>query len=247
MIDKTASTAKSKVALVTGASGGIGGAVCADLQRADVVTVGLDLRAASNDAADSLTSHMLQCDVANENAVAGAISRVKDRFGRLDFIVHCAAQTHGGVVWKLPVSEWDRVQQANLRSAFLLLHYGIPLMRGSGDGGRIVLIGSVTGSQGRLGMSAYASSKAGLLGLAKSVARETARFNILVNVVEPGVTNTPMFAGMREDLRRAAIAETLLGKMAEPEDIASAVVFLCGPGGGHITGQIFRVDGGEYL
>jgi 3-oxoacyl-[acyl-carrier protein] reductase len=247
MTEEAAAALAGKIALVTGAAGGIGGAVCTALKREDVDVIGLDLRVASCDTTESTAPQLLQCDVADDTAVAEAISHVKDRFGRLDFIVHCAGQTHGGVVWKLPVPEWDRVLQANLRSSFLLMHYGIPLIRRSGDGGRIVLIGSVTGSQGRLGMSAYASSKAGLLGLAKSVARETARFHILVNVVEPGITNTPMFAGMREDLRRAAIAETLLGKMAEPEDIASAVMFLCGPGGGHVTGQIIRVDGGEYL
>ena len=129
---------------------------------------------------------------------------------------------------------------------FLLLRHALPVMR-RGSGGRIVLIGSINGSRGKFGLAAYASSKAGLIGLAKSVARETARFGILVNVVEPGMVRTPMTDALPAAVREEAAKESLLGRLLEPEDVAATVLFLCGPGGSQITGQIVRVDGGQYL
>jgi 3-oxoacyl-[acyl-carrier protein] reductase len=134
----------------------------------------------------------------------------------------------------------------NLRGAFLLLHHAIPKLR-QGTGGRIVLIGSINGSRGKFGTSAYSASKAGLIGMAKSVAREVARFGILINVIEPGWVRTPMTEAVPPEVKKAALAESLTGKFLEPSDIANSVVFLCGPGGSQITGQILRVDGGQFL
>jgi NAD(P)-dependent dehydrogenase (short-subunit alcohol dehydrogenase family) len=110
-----------------------------------------------------------------------------------------------------------------------------------------VLIGSINGSRGKFGTAAYSASKAGLLGLARTVAREVARFNILVNVIEPGWVRTPLTEALPEPIRQSAVAESLLGKLLEPEDVAAAVRFLCGPGASKITGQILRVDGGQFL
>ncbi len=134
----------------------------------------------------------------------------------------------------------------NLRGAFLLIRDVVPVMRSAGSG-RIVLIGSINGSRGKFGTSAYAASKAGLIGLAKSISRETGRYGILVNVVEPGWVRTPMTDEIDEAVRKQALAETLLGAFVEPEDVAAAVVFLAGPGSRRITGQILRVDAGQYL
>jgi NAD(P)-dependent dehydrogenase (short-subunit alcohol dehydrogenase family) len=150
------------------------------------------------------------------------------------------------VVWKLGVEDWDLEHAVNLRGAFLLVRHAVPLMR-RGPGGRIVLIGSINGSRGKFGTSAYSSSKAGLLGLAKSVARETGRFGIRVNVVEPGWVRTPLTEAVPPDVREAAEAESLLGTLLEPAAVAATVLFLCGPGGSRITGQILRVDAGQYL
>ena len=133
-----------------------------------------------------------------------------------------------------------------LRGAFLLMRHAVPPMRAAGLG-RIVLIGSINGSRGKFGQTAYAASKAGLIGLAKSAARETGRLGIRVNVVEPGLVDTEMAKAMPEEARKAALEETLVGRIAEPGDIASIVRYLCGPGGEQITGQVLRVDGGQYL
>ena len=232
-----------RVALVTGAAGGIGAAVCAGLERAGAIAVGLDVRRPAPERFPGL----LQGDVGEDEDVAAAIAAVEARHGRLDILVHCAALPQGGVAWKLPVGEWDRVIQTNLRSAFLLAHHGIPAMRRGGAGGRIVMIGSTVGAAGGLGQSAYAASKAGVVGFAKSIARETARFGIRVNVVEPGITRTAMSDALPQPVREAAVAGTLTGTIAEPEDVAAMVVFLCGPGGRQVTGQVLRVDGGALL
>ena len=138
------------------------------------------------------------------------------------------------------------MQAVNLRGAFLLIRHSLPLLR-RGSSGRIVLIGSINGSRGKFGTSAYSASKAGLIGLTKSLAREVGRFGILVNVVEPGWVRSPLTEVVPQAVRDAALAESVLGSFLEPADVAASVVFLCGSGANHITGQILRVDGGQYL
>ena len=230
-----------KVAVVTGGSGGIGRATIRAFERAGAQAVSLDLTQPPE-----AELEWVKCDVTDDASVAAAIQHVARERGRIDITVHAAGVTRDAVLWKLPVSDWDLVHGVNLRGAFLLLRHAIPVMRQSGSG-RIVLIGSINGSRGKFGLTAYASSKAGLIGLAKSAARETARFGILVNVVEPGMVRTPMTDALPEAVRRAAEAESLLGRMLEPEEVAAAVLFLCGPGAAQITGQILRVDGGQSL
>jgi 3-oxoacyl-[acyl-carrier protein] reductase len=223
-----------RVAVVTGGAGGIGRVIIAALREMGATAVSLDL------------TESQPCDVRDDASVAAAIARVVHDHERLDIAIHAAGIARDAVVWKLTIDDWDAVQQVNLRGAFSLLRHSIPPMRRAG-GGRIVLIGSINGSRGKLGTSAYSASKAGLLGLAKSVSREVGRFGILVNVVEPGWVETPLSAQAPQSIKEAAIAETLLGQLVEPEDVASAVAFLCGPGARRITGQILRVDAGQYL
>ena len=224
-----------KVAVVTGGSGGIGRAILAALADAGATAVSLDVRDGE-----------VFCDVRDDQSVAQAIDCVMAAHERIDIAVHGAGISRDGVVWKLGVEDWDLVHEVNLRGAFLLMRHAIPAMRKNG-GGRIVLIGSINGSRGKFGAAAYAASKAGLLGLAKSVSRETGRLGITVNVIEPGWVRTPLTETYPEQLREQAVAETLLGELVEPEDIAAAVAFLCGPGARRMTGQILRVDAGQYL
>lgn len=244
-------TLAGKAALVSGAAGGIGTAIMDVLHGAGATVVGLDMESvvettAPPGAKERGDWNWIAGDVGDDRSVAAAVAEVDERFGRLDVVVHGAGVTRDSVLWKLPEEHWDAVHRVNLKGAFLLMRHAVPLLRRTGAG-RVVLVGSVNGSRGRFGQTAYASSKAGLLGLAKSAARETAKFGILVNVVEPGMTRTPMTAAMPEHEREAAVAEGLLGKMGDPEDVAAAVLFLCGPGAKHITGQTLRVDGGEYM
>ncbi len=223
-----------KVAVVTGGDGGIGTVIMQSLAVAGATAVCLDIR-----------NEDIYCDVRNDESVRDAIAQVVKTHGRIDIAVHAAGISRDAVAWKLAVDDWDLVQQVNLRGAFLLIRHAIPSMRDKG--GRIVLIGSINGSRGKFGTSAYAASKAGLLGLAKSVSRETGHFGILVNVVEPGWVRTPLTEQLPESVRQQAVSETLLGELVEPEDVAAAVVFLSGSGSRRMTGQILRVDAGQYL
>lgn len=229
-----------KVAVVTGGSGAVGGAILRVFEQAGARAVSLDVKAPAEKGL-----RWVECDVRDEASVARAVQHVAKEHGRIDFAIHAAGVSRDAVVWKLSVDDWDFTQAVNLRGAFLLLRHAVPVMRNSG--GRVVLIGSINGSRGKFGTSAYSASKAGLLGLAKSVARETARFGILVNVVEPGWVRTPLTEAAPKEVRDAALAESLMGRFVEPEDVAAAVLFLCGPGAGFITGQILRVDGGQFL
>jgi len=129
------------------------------------------------------------------------------------------------VIWKLALDDLDFVQSVNLRGAFLLIRHTLPLMRARA-GGPIVLIGSINGSRGKFGTSAYSASKAGLLGLAKTVARETGRFGVLINVIEPGWVRTPLTEPLPQTIRDAALAESLVGAFVEPEDIGHAITSL---------------------
>ncbi len=229
-----------RVAVVTGGSGGIGRVIMASLREAGAKVVCLDLAKPADE------TEWVECDVRSDESVAHAMAAVDEQHERIDIAIHAAGIAKDAVVWKLSVDDWDAVQQVNLRGAFLVIRHVVPVMRRIG-GGRIVLIGSINGSRGKVGTSAYSASKAGLLGLAKTVSRETGRFGILANVVEPGWVRTPMTDAIAEHVREAAIAETLIGELVEPEDVASAVVFLCGPGARRVTGQILRVDAGQYL
>lgn len=230
-----------KVAVVTGGSGAIGQAIARALQRAGTQVVLLDVVPPRDS-----DLQWIECDVRSDSSVADAISKVASRYGGVDIGVHAAGISRDAVVWKLSLEDWDFVQSVNLRGAFLLIRHILPLMRAR-SGGRIVLIGSINGSRGKFGTSAYSASKAGLLGLAKTVARETGRFGVLINVIEPGWVRTPLTESVPQTIRDAALAESLVGTFVEPEDIGHGVTFLCGPGGGHITGQVLRVDGGQFL
>jgi acetoacetyl-CoA reductase/3-oxoacyl-[acyl-carrier protein] reductase len=134
----------------------------------------------------------------------------------------------------------------NLGSAFHLLHGATPLLRARGEGA-VVLISSINGERGKLGQSNYAASKAGLIGLARSAARELGRFGVRVNVIAPGLVRTPMTATLPPEVTQRALEETALGRVAEPEDVAHAALFLCCDLGRHVTGQVLRVDGGQLM
>jgi len=230
---------EGQVAAITGGAGGIGTAIANRLAEDGARVFSLDLAPA--EVAESIT-----CDLREESSVSSAFQHLVQATGKLDILVHAAGVSRDSVLWKLKADEWDLVHSVNLRGAFLAMRSSIPMMREAG-GGRIVLVGSINGSRGKFGLSAYAASKAGLTGLAKSAAREAGRFGITVNVVEPGMVRTAMTETLPDDIRATALRETLLGSMTEPEDVAAAIAFLCGPGGRRVTGQVLRVDAGQFL
>lgn len=231
-----------RVAMVTGAAGGIGSAVACLLRDAGARVAGVDLR--GSPALERVD--MLACDVADRDSVTEMFRQVRSRFDRLDAMVHCAGIARDGVLWKMEDAAWSDVLRTNLDSAFYLLREVVPLMR-AGGGGSIVLISSINAERGKFGQANYAASKAGLIGFGRTAARETGRFGIRVNVVAPGMIDTPMTAALPESVKQQAVAETALGVLGQPDDVARAVLFLVSPMSGHITGQVLRVDGGQLM
>jgi len=232
---------EGQVAMVTGASGGIGSAVSELLRAAGARVVGVDLPVEGADDTD-----FIGCDVSDPAAVAATFEEFQSRCERLDVLVHCAGITRDSVLWKMDEAAWSAVLGTNLDSAFWLLKQAVPMMRAAG-GGAIVLVSSINAERGKFGQANYAASKAGLIGLARTAARETGRFGIRVNVVAPGMIETAMTAGLPEEIRKAAATESALGVVGRPEDVARAVLFLASSMSGHVTGQVLRVDGGELM
>jgi NAD(P)-dependent dehydrogenase (short-subunit alcohol dehydrogenase family) len=225
------------VALVTGAAGGIGRAITAALSAEGARVVGVDLDADGG---------CLRCDVTEREEVEAVVERVVGEHGGLDLLVHAAGITRDGVLWKLEDPDWSAVMRVNLDAAFLLLRAAAPHLRRS-TRGAAVLISSINGERGKLGQANYAASKAGLIGLARSAARELGRDGARVNVVAPGIVTTAMTESLPEEIRERAVAETVLGRPGRPEDVANAVVFLCSGLARHVTGQVLRVDGGQLM
>jgi len=231
-----------KVAVVTGAASGIGTAVARALELRGARVAGFDLAAAPLDAVDLA----IGVDVSDPDAVQRAVKRVADELGPPTLGVHSAGITRDGVLWKLAPEDFDAVLRVNLSGGFHLLRSLTPHIRAEG-GGSVVLISSINGTRGKFGQSAYTASKAGLHGLAKTAARELGRFGGRVNVIAPGMVETPMTAGLAPEWRQRAVDETALGRIAAPADVAEPVVFLLSTAARHVTGQVLHVDGGQCM
>ena len=231
-----------RVAVVTGGAGAIGTAICARLRECGATVYCFDRHGFT--APEGTVS--LAVDVSDAADVAAAVAEVDRGGGRLDIVVHAAGITRDGRLWKTTAEDWELVLSTNLSSAFHVLHAAVPLMRRTGSGA-VVLISSINGERGKVGLSAYSASKAGLNGLARTAARELGGFNIRVNAVAPGWVDTPMTAGVAAEVRERAREESALGRLGTPDDVARATLFLVSEWGRHITGQVLRVDGGQLI
>jgi acetoacetyl-CoA reductase/3-oxoacyl-[acyl-carrier protein] reductase len=232
---------EARCVLVTGGSSGIGAATVRMFREHGASVYVLDRTPPGDD-----LSPFLEADVTDSKQVEQAIGRARAECGRLDALVCCAGITRDGVLWKLSDEDWSSVLEVNLTGAFHCVRAAAGPMR-EGGAGSIVLVSSINGERGKFGQANYSASKAGLIGLGKSAARELGRFGIRVNVVAPGLTDSPMTRDLPEAARTAALAESVLGRPARPEDVAGAILFLCSELARHITGQVLRVDGGQYL
>jgi 3-oxoacyl-[acyl-carrier protein] reductase len=245
-----------RVALVTGSTRGIGRAIAGTLAScgARVAVVGRDLArsqatAAEIGAADggrAATVRGFACDVTDTASVAKLVADVEGAFGSVDVLVNNAGLTRDNLLMRLKDEDWDAVLDANLRGAFAAIR---AVSRGmmKRRWGRIVNVASVVGLIGNKGQANYAASKAGLIGLTKSVAKELASRNILANAVAPGFIETDMTAAMTPDARAALTGQIPLERLGTPEDVAGVVAFLASEHAAYITGQVFVVDGGMVM
>lgn len=241
-----------RVALVTGASQGIGRACALELARAGAHvaltarnTAKLDEVAAEITAAGG-TAAVFSLDISSEDQIKTTVKAVVDRMGKIEILVNNAGITKDGLMLRMKRADWEDVLNTNLTGAFLMTQAAIQSML-KARWGRIINISSVVGETGQAGQANYAASKAGLLGLTKSLARELASRNITVNAVSPGYIETPMTAVL-DDKQRAAMMQTIpLARAGTDLDIAHAVVFLASEEAAYITGHTLDVNGGMYM
>ena len=238
-----------KVALVTGSTRGIGRAIAETLAGAGarVAVVGRDRPRAEEAAAEiGHGARGFACDVSDTAQVTTLVTDVETVFGSLDILVNNAGLTKDNVIMRLKDEDWDAVIDANLRGAFATIRAASRGMM-KRRSGRIINISSVVGVIGNRGQANYAASKAGLIGLTKSVAKELASRNILCNAVAPGFIATDMTAALGDDQRKALEGQIPLERLGSPADIASAVAFLASDHAAYITGQVLVVDGGMVM
>ena len=238
-----------RVALVTGSTRGIGRAIATTLASAGarVAVVGRE-RARAEEAAAQIGGEArgFSCDVADTASVAALVEEVEKSFGSLDILVNNAGLTRDNLLMRIKDADWDAVLDANLRGAFASIRAASRGMM-KRRWGRIINIASIVGITGNKGQANYAASKAGLIGLTKSVAKELASRNILCNAVAPGFIETDMTAAMTPEARTAMSAQIPLERLGKPEDIAGVVAFLASEQAAYITGQVFVVDGGMVM
>ena len=238
-----------RVALVTGSTRGIGHAIATTLAEcgARVAVAGRDAgRAAEVAAAMSKEARGFGCDVADAASVVALVESVEKEMGGIDILVNNAGLTRDNILFRIKDDDWDAVLDANLRGAFVAIRAASRGMM-KRRWGRIINIASVVGLIGNKGQANYAASKAGLIGLTKSVAKELASRNILANAVAPGFIETDMTAALTAEARAGLSSQIPLERLGTPGDISGTVAFLASEHAAYITGQVFVVDGGMVM
>ena len=238
-----------KFALVTGATGGIGGAVAKALH-AQGATVGIS--GTRREALESLAGelggrvHVLPANLSDAQSVEGLIPAAEAAMGQVDILVNNAGVTRDNIFMRMKDEEWETVLRVNLEGAFRLSRSVIKGMM-KRRWGRIISVTSVIGTTGNAGQANYAASKAGLIGMSKSIAQEVASRNITVNCIAPGFIATPMTDVLNDKQREGILAKVPMARLGTPEDIASAVVYLASEEAAYLTGQTLHINGGMAM
>ena len=241
---------QNKVAIVTGASQGIGAAIAVKLAEngADIIVIdkkeATEVEMKIKNFGRKVKSY--NADISDFKLAESIISEVVKEFGRVDILVNNAGINKDGVIWKMTEEQWDAVTNINLKGYFNYIRAVSPLFRDQ-KSGKIVNITSINGMRGKFGQSNYSAAKAGIIGITKTVAKELGKYSVNVNAVAPGLIETEMMKNADESVRTQAMLDIVLGRLGQPEDIANAVVFLSSDLAKHITGEVIKVDGGQYI
>jgi 3-oxoacyl-[acyl-carrier protein] reductase len=243
---------EGQVALVTGATRGIGRAIAEVLAQAGATVVGT---ATSDDGAAAISAHLaalgnagtgMRLDVTDAAAVESVLGSIEQRFGAIAILVNNAGITRDNLLLRMKDDEWDAVLDTNLKAAFRLSKAVLRNMM-KARRGRIIQVGSVVGASGNPGQANYAAAKAGLAGFTKSLAQEIGSRGITVNLVAPGFIDTDMTRALPEAARAALLAKIPLGRLGAAQEVAHAVAFLAGPRAAYITGATLHVNGGMLM
>ncbi len=241
-----------KIALVTGAAQGIGRDIALGLAAdgADVAICDVNLEAAQKTAGDieakGRKALALKANVAASADVPAMVDQVVEKFGRLDILVNNAGITRDGLILRMKDEDWDLVLSINLKGAFLCTKAALKYMTKQRTG-TIINIASIVGAMGNAGQVNYVASKAGLIGMTKTIAREYANRNVTSNAVAPGFIDTAMTQALSENVRQELAKQIPLGRLGSSDDVANAVRFLASPAAAYITGQVIHVNGGMYM
>ncbi|NAW97348.1 MULTISPECIES: 3-oxoacyl-ACP reductase FabG [unclassified Vibrio] len=240
---------EGKIALVTGASRGIGRAIAELLVERGATVIGT---ATSESGAAAISEYLgnngkgLALNVTDVESITTTLKIINDEFGVIDILVNNAGITRDNLLMRMKDDEWSDIIDTNLTSIFRLSK---AVLRGmmKKRNGRIINVGSVVGTMGNAGQTNYAAAKAGVIGFTKSMAREVASRGVTVNTVAPGFIETDMTKALNDDQRTATLAQVPAGRLGDPREIASAVVFLASPEAAYITGETLHVNGGMYM
>lgn len=228
---------EGKVAIITGASGGIGKAITKELLEEGCTVIGFNY-APSNEGIEYIL------DITNREAVENAVKDVISKYGRIDILINNAGITKDNLLYRMSYEDWDQVINTNLTGAFNMTKACIrEIVKNEGV---IINVSSVVGIEGNIGQANYSASKAGLIGLTKSLAKEFGRKNVRVNAIAPGFIETPMTEKLPEEVKKAAIEKISMRRFGKPEEVAKLVRFLV-TDGTYINGQVIVIDGGMEL
>ena len=244
---------KNKSAIVTGGSLGIGTSIALKLAELGA-NVAINYRKHKDEAEEVINKVkamgrkglVVQADISNFEDAQKMIAQVKSEFGSIDILVNNAGVNWDGVIWKMTEEQWDSVLNINLKGYFNYVRSVAPIFREQ-KSGKIVNVTSINGLRGKFGQANYSASKAGIIGLTKTVARELGKYGVNVNAVAPGLIETDMMKDADENVRTQAMADIVLQRMGQPEEVADVVAFLCSEQARHITGEVIKVDGGQYI
>ena len=242
-----------RVALITGTGRGIGAKIALALaaDNTDIAVVDYGEESAAKETLDALaaagvTARYYRCDVSDFSATKEVVDQILKDFGRIDILVNNAGITADKLIMRMDEADWDRVLSINLKGCFNMIKHVTPFMMRKRFG-RIVSVSSVVGLMGNAGQANYAASKAGIVGLTKSVAKEFGSRNITANAVAPGFIRTAMTDALTEEQKKEMYKLIPLGSLGETDDVANAVRFLVSDAARYITGVVLKVDGGMYI